>query len=202
MIIPTRLKKIAAIAESNSIARHGMLNNVHIRKRNNNTELTASDGKKLLRFVVPCNEADHDHIDDCELQVHSQQFKQAIGAAGTISHHVDEQPNGVISFKQVLKGGMGSTVDVPTASDHHYPDAAAVLEKPVHHQNGETVQEYEKHYVSAKLLRDLLDAIIAAGGDYVDITTSTADCPVYIDGKTDDKKGHVRFHGILMPATK
>ena len=77
-----------------------------------------------------------------------------------------------------------------------------MLEKPVHHQNGETVQEYEKHYVSAKLLRDLLDAIIAAGGDYVDITTSTADCPVYIDGKTDDKKGHVRFHGILMPATK
>ena len=85
MIIPTRLKKIAQICDTGS-SRY-TLDNVHLRQRDNKTELTATNGKSLLRFIVP---DENSTIPDCETQVEKKDFKRIIGASGTSQHRISE----------------------------------------------------------------------------------------------------------------
>lgn len=200
MIIPTRLKKIAQICETGS-SRY-TLENVHIRKRNKRTELTATNGKSLLRFYVP---ADDSNVSDCETQIHAKDFKRIVGATGTIAHKVVDQPNGVVKFEASNRDGTpGPKVEASTESAGRYPDADRVLDKPIFDSNQEERIDYRTHRLDAGLLKSLLEAVVASGGEYVDLVTAGEENPVYIDGvatgKHDDHK--VEFRGILMTCRK
>lgn len=199
MIIPTRLKKIAQICADNS--NRYTLDNVHVRKRNNKTELTATDARALLRFIVP---ADDSTVDDCETQIYAKDFKKIIGASGTITHKVVDQPNGVVKFNSNSRDGSFVKTEVSSECAGRYPDADTVLDKPIFDAHQEERINYTTHRLNPKLLRDLLDAVVTSGAEYIDLVTAGDDNPVYIDGvatgKHDDNK--VQFHGILMPCAK
>jgi hypothetical protein len=192
MIIPTRLKKIAQIADCGS-SRYTM-DHVHLRQRDNKTELTATNGKSLLRFIVP---DDNSTIPDCQTQVERRDFKRIIGASGTISHRIPETPNGVVKFNSHNRDGSpGETVETLTDSAGRYPDADTVLNTP--RPNVTT------HRVNAKLLRDLLDAVVTSGAEVIDLVTGSDRDPIYIDGTCEGKHDihTVEFHGILMTCSK
>jgi hypothetical protein len=192
MIIPTRLKKIAQIADCGS-GRYTM-DHVHLRQRDNKTELTATNGKSLLRFIVP---DDKSPIPNCETQVQRKDFKQIVGASGTISHRISETPNGTVKFQANNRdGSLSSAVEALTDSAGRYPNADLVLDRPN--------LNYTVHRVNAKLLRDLLDAVVTSGADVIDLVTATDQDPIYIDGSCEGKHDihTVQFHGILMPCAK
>lgn len=192
MIIPTRLKKIAQIAACGS-SRYTM-DHVHLRQRDQKTELTATNGKSLLRFIVP---DDNSKIPDCQTQVEKKDFKQIIGASGTISHRIRETPNGTVKFQANNRdGSMNAIVEALTDSAGRYPDADTVLESPR--------PNFTLHRVNAKLLRDLLDAVVTSGADVIDLVTGTDRDPIYIDGTCEGKHDvhTVEFHGILMTCAK
>ena len=200
MIIPTRLKKIAQICADNS--NRYTLDNVHVRKRNNKTELTATDARALLRFIVP---ADDSTVDDCETQIYAKDFKRIVGASGTITHKIVDQPNGVVRFQASNRDGSpGAMVETSSECAGRYPDADTVLDKPVFDSHQEEKLNYTTHRLNAELLRRLLDTVVTSGAEYIDLVTAGDDNPVYIDGvatgKHDDNK--VQFHGILMPCAK
>ena len=199
MIIPTRLKKIAQICACGS-SRY-TLDHVHLRQRDKKTELTATNGKSLLRFIVP---DEHSIIPDCQTQVEKKDFKQIIGASGTISHRIDEKPNGTVKFNSNNRDGSFVRTEALTDSAGRYPDADTVLNKPIFDAHQEEKLNYTTHRLNPKLLRDLLDAVVTSGAEYIDLVTAGEMDPVYIDGeatgKHDDNK--VQFHGILMPCAK
>ncbi len=192
MIIPTRLKKIAQVCDTGS-SRY-TLDNVHIRQRDDKTELTATNGKSLLRFIVP---DDQNTVPNCETQIEKKDFKRIVGASGTVSHRISETPNGVVRFQANNRDGSpGAMVEATTENAGRYPDADTVLDYPR--------PDFKLHRVNAKLLRDLLDAVVTSGADVIDLVTGGEGDPVYIDGTCEGKHDvhAVEFHGILMPCTK
>ena len=89
----------------------------------------------------------------------------------TAQHRISETPNGVVRFQgQNRDGSPGSLCTVTTDNAGRYPDADTVLDYPR--------PDFKLHRVNAKLLRDLLDAVVTSGADVIDLVTGSEGDPV------------------------